>query len=306
MTNIPKFTGNFKSGFVSIIGRPNVGKSTLINSLIGEKLTITADKQGTTRNKIHCILTTEEVQIIFMDTPGIMLKTKNKLNGAMRRTAYNSLKEVDIIIFVIEPDTKIGPGDRAILDSLKNYDLPIFLVINKVDKIKNNEILQVIETYKDEVNFAEIIPLSAIRGETADLVGQIVKYLEKGPMYFPENIATDQPERQIVAEFIREKAIRNLKEEIPHSVAVEIMRMKERKSGDIIDIDATIYCERDSQKGIIVGKGGELLKKIATQARQDIEYMLDQKVNLQIYVKTKKDWRNTDTWLKNFGLSVDE
>jgi len=303
---------SFKSGFVTIIGRPNVGKSTLINSMIGEKLTITADKQGTTRNKIHCILTTDEAQIIFLDTPGIMLKAKNKLNSTMKRTAYRTLREVDLIIFVIEPDMKIGQGDRAILEALKNYELPIFLVINKVDKIKNNEILQVIETYKDEVDFAEIIPLSAIRGETEDLVLTITKYLQAGPMYFPENMATDQPERQIAAEFIREKAIRNLKEELPHSIAVEIMRMKERENEkltrnkpSIIDIDATIYCERDSQKGIIVGKGGELLKKIGTQARQDIEHMLDCKVNLQLYVKAKKDWRNSDTWLKNFGLSID-
>ena len=292
-----------KSGFVSIIGRPNVGKSTLINSIVGEKLTITADKQGTTRNRIHCILTTETYQIIFMDTPGIMVKAKNMLNKTMKRTAYNTLKEVDVIIFVIEPDIKIGSGDRAILEALKNYDVPIFLVINKIDKVKKEEVLQVIETYKDEIEFAQIIPLSAIRGETLDLTNIISNYLDEGPMYFPENMSTDQPERQIVAEFIREKLIRNLKEELPHSIAVEIERMKERKKGDIIDIDALIYCERDSQKGIIVGKNGDMLKKIGESSRKDIEYMLNCKVNLSLHVKAKKDWRNNETWLKNFGLT---
>ena len=292
-----------KSGFVSIIGRPNVGKSTLINSIVGEKLTITADKQGTTRNRIHCILTTETYQIIFMDTPGIMVKVKNKLNKTMKRTAYNSLKEVDVIIFVIEPDTKIGQGDRAIIESLKNYDVPIFLVINKIDKIRKDEVLKVIEKYKDELEFAEIIPLSAISGETVNLTNTLVNYLEEGPMYFPENMSTDQPERQIVAEFIREKLVRNLKEELPHSIAVEIELMRERTKGNIIDIDATIYCERDSQKGIIVGKNGEMLKRVGESARKDIEYMLDCKVNLSLYVKAKKDWRNSDIWLKNFGLT---
>lgn len=299
---------NTKSGFVTLIGRPNVGKSTLMNHLIGQKIAITSNKPQTTRNKIQTVHTDERGQIIFIDTPGIH-KAKNKLGEYMVNVAERTLREVDVVLWLVEPSTFIGAGERHIGDQLAKIKTPVFLIINKIDKVNKNEILKFIEAYKDILDFAEIIPVSALKGEnTKELMDAIFKYLPFGPKYFDEDTITDQPERQIVAELIREKALRNLEEEIPHGVAVSIEQMKERsygknQSGDIIDIHATIICERDSHKGIIIGKGGAMLKKIGSQARHEIENLLDCQVNLQLWVKVKKDWRDSDFLLKNYGYN---
>ena len=290
-----------KSGFVTLIGRPNVGKSTLMNRLIGQKIAITSSKPQTTRNRIQTVLTTEKGQIVFLDTPGIH-KAKNKLGDYMVNVAERTLSEVDVILWLVEPTTFIGAGEQHIIEQLKKTKTPIILVINKVDKVKKEEILTFIDAYKNELDFAEIVPVSALKGENTDeLVDCIFKYLPYGPAFYDEDTITDQPMRQIVAELIREKALRLLEEEIPHGIAVSIESMKERKN--ICDIEATIVCERDSHKGIIIGKGGAMLKKIGSQARVDIEDMLEMKVNLQLWVKVKKDWRDSDFLLKNFGYN---
>lgn len=303
-----------KSGFVTLIGRTNVGKSTLMNQLIGQKIAITSKKPQTTRNKIQTVFTDEEGQIIFIDTPGIH-KAKNKLGQYMVSVAERTLKEVDIILWLVEPTTFIGAGERHIADQLSKVKTPVILVINKIDTVNKNEILVFIDAYKDIIDFAEIIPVSALKGEnTEELMKAIFGYLPYGPMYYDEDTITDQPERQIVAELIREKALRFLEEEIPHGIAVSIEQMKERKnqeygnqsrrndSRDIMDIHATIICEKDSHKGIIIGKGGVMLKKIGTQARREIENLLDSQVNLQLWVKVKKDWRDSESLLKNYGF----
>ena len=291
----------FKSGFVTLIGRPNVGKSTLMNHLIGQKIAITSNKPQTTRNRIQTVYTSEEGQIIVLDTPGIH-KAKNKLGEYMVTVAERTLHEVDLILWLVEPTTFIGAGERHIAEQLRKTDTPVILVINKIDMVVKAEILTFIDAYKDIAPFQEIIPVSALQGEnTEELLKVMFDYLEEGPCYYNEDTITDQPERQIVSELIREKALRNLNDEIPHGIAVAVERMEERSSGRLIDIDATVVCERDSHKGMIIGKQGAMLKKIGTQARQDIENLLDCKVNLKLWVKVKKDWRDSDFLIKNFG-----
>ena len=292
-----------KSGFVTLIGRPNVGKSTLMNRLIGQKIAITSNKPQTTRNRIQTVYTDERGQIVFLDTPGIH-KAKNKLGEYMVNVAENTLKEVDVILWLVEPTTFIGAGERHIAEQLQKVTTPVILVINKVDTVKKEEILVFIDAYRKIYDFAEIIPVSALKGtNTDDVVETIFKYLPYGPMFYDEDTVTDQPMRQIVAELIREKALRCLDEEIPHGIAVYIDTMKERKTGDIIDIEATIVCERESHKGIIIGKQGQMLKKIGTQARKEIENMMDIKINLKLWEKVRKEWRDSDVQLKNFGYN---
>jgi len=293
----------FKSGFVTIIGRPNVGKSTLMNQLIGQKISIMSNKPQTTRNRIQTIITTEQGQIIFIDTPGIH-EARHKLGNYMNETAVSTLNEVDIVLWLVEPDKKIGKGDSYIIERLKNVSTRVILVINKIDTIEKPEILEVMNAYKDKYDFAEIIPVSALKIENVDAItNAIFKYLEEGPQFFPEDMITDQPERQLVAELIREKALKLLQQEIPHGIAVVIDQMKDREGQNIIDIDATIVCEKDSHKGMIIGKHGEMLKKIGSMARRDMESLLGTKVNLKIWVKIKKDWRDSDFLLRNFGYS---
>lgn len=297
---------NFKSGFVAIIGRPNVGKSTLMNHLIGQKIAITSKKPQTTRNKIQTVYTCEDGQIIFLDTPGIH-KAKNKLGEYMVNVAEQTLKDVDVILWLVEPTTYIGAGEKHIAEQLQKTSLPVILVINKVDTVKKEDILQVIDNYRKLYDFAEIIPTSALRGQnTKDIVNSLFKYMPYGPMFYDEDTVTDQPQRQIVAEIIREKALHALDEEIPHGIAVTIEKMRERKGQHIVDIEATIICERDSHKGIIIGKQGSMLKKIGSNARFEIEKMLEERVNLKIWVKVKKDWRDSDTLMKNFGYNKKE
>lgn len=297
---------NFKSGFVAIIGRPNMGKSTLMNHLIGQKIAITSKKPQTTRNKIQTVYTCEDGQIIFLDTPGIH-KAKNKLGEYMVNVAEQTLKDVDVILWLVEPTTYIGAGEKHIAEQLQKTSLPVILVINKVDTVKKEDILQVIDNYRKLYDFAEIIPASALRGQnTKDIVNSLFKYMPYGPMFYDEDTVTDQPQRQIVAEIIREKALHALDEEIPHGIAVTIEKMRERKGQHIVDIEATIICERDSHKGIIIGKQGSMLKKIGSNARFEIEKMLEERVNLKIWVKVKKDWRDSDTLMKNFGYNKKE
>lgn len=297
---------NFKSGFVAIIGRPNVGKSTLMNHLIGQKIAITSKKPQTTRNKIQTVYTCEDGQIIFLDTPGIH-KAKNKLGEYMVNVAEQTLKDVDVILWLVEPTTYIGADEKHIAEQLQKTSLPVILVINKVDTVKKEDILQVIDNYRKLYDFAEIIPASALRGQnTKDIVNSLFKYMPYGPMFYDEDTVTDQPQRQIVAEIIREKALHALDEEIPHGIAVTIEKMRERKGQHIVDIEATIICERDSHKGIIIGKQGSMLKKIGSNARFEIEKMLEERVNLKIWVKVKKDWRDSDTLMKNFGYNKKE
>ena len=271
---------NIKSGFVTLIGRPNVGKSTLMNRLIGQKIAITSKKPQTTRNRIQTVYTDEEKgQIVFVDTPGIH-KAKNKLGEYMVNVAEQTLHDVDVVLWLVEPTTFIGAGERHIIEKLKKVTTPVILIINKTDTVKKEEVLLYIDTYRKEFDFAEIVPLSALRGENTEILPDLIfKYLPYGPMFYDEDTITDQPERQIVAEIIREKALHALEEEVPHGIAVTIERMKERKSGGIVDIEATIICERDSHKGIIIGKGGAMLKKIGSNARFEIEKMLVHQVN---------------------------
>ena len=297
---------NFKSGFVTLIGRPNVGKSTLMNRLIGQKIAITSNKPQTTRNRIQTVYTDERGQIVFLDTPGIH-KAKNKLGEYMVNVAERTLKEVDVVLWLVEPSTFIGAGEQHIAAQLKTIKTPIVLVINKVDTVKKEEILKFIDAYKDICEFADIVPVSALKGQNTDTVLEVIfKYLPYGPAFYDEDTVTDQPQRQIVAEMIREKALRSLDEEIPHGIAVTIERMKERFDGKVVDIEATIICERDSHKGIIIGKGGAMLKKIGSAARFEIERMMEMKVNLQIWVKVRKDWRDSDLFMKNFGYDKKE
>lgn len=297
---------SFKSGFVTLIGRPNVGKSTLMNQLIGQKIAITSEKPQTTRNRIQTVYTNEAGQIIFLDTPGIH-KAKNRLGEYMVNTAERTFNEVDLILWLVEPTTFMGAGERHIAETLERVKTPVVLVINKIDTVKKEELLKVIACYKDCHEFAEIVPVCALSGENKeDLISMIFKYLPYGPMYYDEDTVTDQPERQITAELIREKALRLLSDEIPHGIAVVIDQMKERTGGTLMDIDATIICERDSHKGIIIGKQGAMLKRIGTQARTEIEDLLGMKVNLKLWVKVKKDWRDSDFLIKNFGYREDD
>ena len=296
---------NFKSGFVTIIGRPKVGKSTLMNKLIGQKIAITSNKPQTTRNRIQTVYTDmDKGQIIFLDTPGIH-KAKNKLGEYMVIVAERTLNEVDVVLWLVEPSTFIGAGEQHIIEQLQKVKTPVILIINKIDMVSEKEkLLEYIDVYRKVYDFAEIIPTSAIRGEnTQDVIDSIFKYLPYGPQFYDEETITDQPERAICAEIIREKALHALNDEIPHGIAVGIELMKERKGkgSGIIDIDATIICERDSHKGIIIGKQGAMLKKIGTNARFEMERLLDVKVNLKLWVKVKKDWRDSDFLIKNFG-----
>ena len=295
---------DFKSGFVTLIGRPNVGKSTLMNYLIGQKIAITSNKPQTTRNRIQTVLTTDEGQIVFVDTPGIH-KAKNKLGEYMVNVAEKTLNEVDVVLWLVEPTTFIGAGEQHIAKQLQRVKTPVILVINKVDSVKREEILPAIAAYKDIYDFADIVPLSARSGDNTDeLLRVIMKYLPYGPQFYDEDTVTDQPERQIVAELIREKALHSLQDEIPHGIAVAIDRMKMQNK--VMHIDATIICERDSHKGIIIGKQGSMLKKIGSTARYEIERMLDCKVNLKLWVKVKKDWRDSEFLMKNFGYREEE
>ena len=292
---------NFKSGFVTLIGRPNVGKSTLMNHLIGQKIAITSDKPQTTRNRIQTVYTDERGQVIFLDTPGIH-KAKNKLGEYMVKVAKETLSEVDVILWLVEPTTFIGAGEQYIIEQLEKVNTPVILVINKIDTVKKEEIMASIEAYQKKLPFAEIIPVSAQKKENTDRLMELVfQYLPYGPMYYDEDTVTDQPERQIAAELIREKALRLLGEEVPHGVAVTIEKMRERNDGSMVDIEATIVCERDSHKGIIIGKQGAMLKKIGTKAREEIERLFEYKVNLKLWVKVKKDWRDSDILMKNYG-----
>jgi len=291
----------FKSGFVSIIGRPNVGKSTLMNCLIGQKIAITSNKPQTTRNRIQTVYTSKEGQIVFLDTPGIH-KSKNKLGDYMVNVAQRTLTEVDVILWLVEPTTFIGAGEKHIIEQLKKTNTPKILVINKIDTVKKEEILLFIDTYRKELDFDEIVPVSALKADnTEELISCIMKYLPYGEPFYDEDTVTDQPMRQIVSELIREKALKCLDDEIPHGIAVSIESMKYRKN--ICDIEATIVCERDSHKGIIIGKQGSMLKKIGSAARWEIEDLLEMKANLQLWVKVKKDWRDSDFLLKNFGYN---
>ncbi|MCI8490339.1 MAG: GTPase Era [Lachnospiraceae bacterium] len=301
---------HLKSGFVTIIGRPNVGKSTLMNHLIGQKIAITSNKPQTTRNRIQTVYTDmERGQIVFVDTPGIH-QAKNKLGEYMVNVAEGTLKDVDVILWLVEPGNYIGAGEQHIIEQLQKTKLPVILIINKVDMVEKEKILEYIDTYRKVYDFAEIIPASALRGHNLDdVIDTIFKYLPYGPLFFDEDMVTDQPQRQIVAEIIREKSLHALDEEVPHGIAVTIERMKKRRSASkerIMDIDATVICERESHKGIIIGKGGEMLKKIGSNARFEIERLLECKVNLKLWVKVKKDWRDSDYLIKNFGYRKDE
>ena len=297
----------FKSGFVTIIGRPNVGKSTLMNKLIGQKIAITSNKPQTTRNRIQTVYTDmEKGQIIFLDTPGIH-KAKNKLGEYMVNVAEKTLNEVDVILWLVEPTNYIGAGEQHIVEQLKKVDTPVILVINKIDTVDKDKVFEFIDTYRKVYDFAEIIPTSALRGQnTGDIIDSIFKYLTYGPMFYDEDTITDQPERAICAEIIREKALHALNDEIPHGIAVAIDQMKFRQGGTLVDIDATIVCERDSHKGIIIGKQGAMLKKIGSNARYEMERLLDAQVNLKLWVKVKKDWRDSDFLIKNFGYREEE
>lgn len=288
-----------KAGFATLIGRPNVGKSTLMNALIGQKIAITSNKPQTTRNRIQTVYTSEEGQIVFLDTPGIH-KAKNKLGDYMVKVAEQTLNGVDVILWLVEPSALIGAGDQHILNRLKHVKTPVILVINKIDTVKKNDLFGIIDAYRKEMDFAEIVPVSAFqKTNTDELLKCIMQYLPYGPAFYDEDTITDQPQRQIVAELIREQALRILDEEVPHGIAVTIESMDFKKN--IVEIQATIICERDSHKGIIIGKGGAMLKKIGTNARRGIEDLLECQVNLKLWVKVKKDWRDSDFLLKNFG-----
>ncbi|MCL2223742.1 MAG: GTPase Era [Defluviitaleaceae bacterium] len=296
---------NYRSGFVTLIGRPNVGKSTLMNHFIGEKISIVSNKPQTTRNKIRSILTGNDYQIVFIDTPGIHSPT-TKLGNFMVKSANTALNEADAIIYMVEPRMKIHDGDKAIIKSLAGVTRPVFLAVNKVDTVDKPSLLKVIEQYSAAYKFQDIVPLSALTGENANALLEVLrKILPEGPMYFPEDQITDQPERQITAEIIREKALQYLQDEIPHGLAVEINAMKPRGEDpdSIVDVGVTIFCEKDSHKAIIIGKKGDMLKKIGSAARRDIQRLLGSPVFLDVWVKVKKNWRDNDFLLKNFGYS---
>ncbi|MCS7463460.1 GTPase Era [Paenibacillus doosanensis] len=294
----------FKSGFVAIIGRPNVGKSTLMNHVIGQKIAIMSDKPQTTRNKIHGVYTTNDSQIVFLDTPGIH-KPQSKLGNYMMKVAEGTLGEVDAILFLIDVVEGLGGGDRFIIENLKKVKTPVILVMNKIDQVQPEELLPVITAYKDLYPFAEIVPISAIQGNNVNtLLEQVVKYLPEGPQYYPADQVTDHPEQFVCAELIREKLLHLTREEVPHSIAVAIEDMKVEENG-VVHISAVIYVERDSQKGIIIGKKGALLKEVGQKARRDIETLLGSKTFLELWVKVKKDWRNQERVLRDLGFRND-
>lgn len=291
----------YKSGFITVVGRPNVGKSTLLNQVIGEKISIISDKPQTTRNKIQLVYTDENSQIVFLDTPGIQMP-KNKLGEYMLKVSKSTLEEVDVVTFMIDDSMEIGPMDNMIINDLKTISTPIVLLINKTDKLKEEEVLQLIDKYSKMDMFKEIIPISALNNNNIERYIEVLKsMIPEGPQYFPEDMITDQPERFIIAEIIREKALLNLEEEVPHGIYVEIDGVKQRENKDIIDVFANIYCEKDSHKGIVIGKNGTKLKEIGQNARLDIEALLGSRVNLQIWVKVEKNWRERDNKVKYFG-----
>lgn len=293
----------FKSGFVSIVGRPNVGKSTLMNNVVGEKIAIMSDKPQTTRNTIQAVYTDEEAQVVFLDTPGIH-KPKNKLGEFMVKSATDAFKNVDLVLFVVDESKKIGHGDRKIIDDLKNIKTPVVLVLNKIDQLNEEELFDLMKMYNAEGVFEQIVPISALKGRNINELLKVIKsHLEEGPQYFPDYMITDQPERVLVSELIREKVLHYIHDEVPHGVAVEIERMKSRKDKEIVDISAVIYCERDSHKGIIIGKNGRKLKGIGKSARADIELLLGSQANLQLWVKVKENWRNLQNYVSNFGYT---
>lgn len=294
-------TTGFKSGFAAIIGKPNVGKSTLLNSMLGEKIAIMSDKPQTTRNKILAIMTDNESQCVFIDTPGIH-SPHNRLGEYMVNVAENSLNEVDAILFVIQADEALGSVEEMIIEKLKATTTPVILIINKIDLIKKDKILSLIQKYSEMYKFHTIIPISAINKDgTNAVLEEVKKLLPEGPKFYPEDQITDQPEKQIVAEIIREKILQLVDKEVPHGIAVEVMSMKSKKDKDLVEILANIYCEKDSHKGIIIGKNGAMLKKIGSQAREETEGLLGSKVFMQLWVKVKKDWRNNNYHIKNFG-----
>ena len=290
-----------KSGFVAVIGRPNVGKSTLITHLIGQKIAIMSDKPQTTRNRILCVLTQPDAQIVFLDTPGVH-KPLHKLGEYMANTVENTLKEVDAILFVVDVTEKFGAGERFIIDHLKATKRPVILIINKIDRAKNEDILPIIANYAAQYDFAGVVPISAKNKLNLDhILSEVKKYLPEGPEYYPEDMVTDQPERLIAAEMVREKVLELTRDEVPHAVAVDVDEMATRPKGDVY-IRATIYVERDSQKGIVIGGHGSMLREIGQRARHDIEVLLGAKVYLDLWVKVRKDWRNRDAILKSFGF----
>ncbi|MFM9533144.1 GTPase Era [Lysinibacillus sp. IITD104] len=297
----------YKSGFISIIGRPNVGKSTFLNRVIGQKIAIMSDKPQTTRNKVQGVLTTDDSQMIFIDTPGIH-KPKHKLGDFMLKVSKNTLREVDVIMFMVNAEQKLGKGDEFILEMLAGNPTPVFLVINKIDAIHPDELIGIIESYKERYDFAEIVPISALQGNNVEnLLMTLEKYLPEGPQYYPADQVTDHPERFIISELIREKVLHLTREEIPHSIAVVIDKIRrDEENEDKIHVAATIIVERDSQKGIVIGKRGALLKEVGTRARKDIEMLLGSKVYLELWVKVQKDWRNKSTHLRDFGFRDDE
>lgn len=292
----------FRSGFAALVGRPNVGKSTILNRLIGQKIAIISDKPQTTRNKIRCVLTTDEAQVIFLDTPGIH-KPKHKLGEFMNQEAQGAFGEVDLILYVVDAAGGLGGGDQFIIERLKTVKTPVMLVINKIDQVKKEDILPLITRFQQEMNFAEVVPVSALEGDNTDrLLEVLTRYMPEGPKYYPDDMVTDHPERFIVAELIREKVLHLTRDEIPHAIAVDVEEMEERKNDNVF-IKAVIYVERDSQKGIIVGNKGQMLKNIGQLARGDIENLLGSKVYLDLWVKVKKDWRNREGTLRNFGFT---
>ncbi|MEH7484901.1 GTP-binding protein Era [Bacillus sp. OV166] len=296
----------YKSGFISIIGRPNVGKSTFLNRVIGQKIAIMSDKAQTTRNKIQGVLTVNDAQMIFIDTPGIH-KPKHKLGDFMMKVAVNTLKEVDLILFMVNAEEGFGRGEEFILEKFQTVNTPIFLVINKIDQVHPDKLLPIIESYKEKYPFKEIVPISALEGNNVEqLLGQIKSFLPEGPQYYPADQVTDHPERFIITELIREKALHLTREEIPHSLAVVLDKMERREGKEIIDVMATVIVERDSQKGIIIGKQGSMLKEIGKRARVDIENLLGSKVYLELWVKVQKDWRNKMSQLRDYGFNEDE
>ncbi len=296
---------NFKSGFISIIGRPNVGKSTFMNKVLGQKIAIMSDKPQTTRNKVQGVYTTEDTQMIFIDTPGIH-KPKHQLGEHMMKVARNTLKETEVILFIINAAEEIGRGDEYIIDMLKNTRTPIILVLNKIDLVHPDDLLKQIDVYKDKLEFSDVVPISALQGNNVETLLEVIgNYLPEGPMYYPEDRVTDHPEHFIVSELIREKALHLTSQEIPHAIGVEVEKMKADK-GDKIHVQAVIYVERDSQKGMVIGKGGKMLKEIGKLARTDIENLLGNKVYLELWVKVQKDWRNKSNFIRSLGYKDDE
>lgn len=296
----------FKSGFISIIGRPNVGKSTLLNRVIGQKIAIMSDKPQTTRNKVQGVLSTNDSQMIFIDTPGIH-KPKHKLGDFMMKVATNTLQEVDVILFMVNAVEGIGRGDEFIIEKLQNVKTPVFLVINKIDEVHPDELLPIIDKYKEKMNFEAIVPISALEGNNVEtLLARIKEQLPEGPQYYPVDQVTDHPERFIISELIREKALHLTREEVPHSIAVVIDSIKKKEDKEMIHVMATIIVERSSQKGIVIGKQGSMMKEIGQRARKDIELLLGSKVFLELWVKVQKDWRNKASVLRDYGFNNDD